>query len=377
MKVIMVGGGSGGHVYPAIAIAQALQDRILDSQILFIGAEHGIEEKIVPEARFSLVTIKARGMLRKISLKAITSPFYAAAGFFDSLKIIKDFKPDIIVATGGFVSLPVVLAGFFLRIPAILHEGNLIPGLSAKICKWFVSCVNVAFEQQRKYFKWKKTYCVGGPVRKDIINTVKGIAIQNMGLRQDQKIILVLGGSQGARSINKTIVDALPDLANLNVQIIHVCGERDYGWIKDSIREVYPFYHMIPYMYNIWDGLAACDLVVSRAGATVISEIIARHLPSILVPFPYSAEGHQDHNAGMLVKAGASIVIKDGDLNKDVLTAEIGRILKDRELYARMCAASATLGKPDAANEFVNIIAGVLGIDLYAKKRKKRARQQD
>jgi UDP-N-acetylglucosamine--N-acetylmuramyl-(pentapeptide) pyrophosphoryl-undecaprenol N-acetylglucosamine transferase len=376
MKVIMVGGGSGGHVYPAIAVAQALQDRILDSQVLFIGSEGGIEEKIVPEARFSLSTIKARGMLRKISFKAITSPFYAVAGFFDSLKILKTFKPDVIVATGGFVSLPVVLAGFFLRIPVILHEGNLIPGLSARICKWFASRVNVAFESQRKYFKWKKTYCAGGPVRKEIIKTIKGIAIQNMGLRQDQKIILVLGGSQGARSINKVTVDALPDLANLNVQIIHVCGERDYGWIKDSVREGYPFYHLISYMYNIWDGLAACDLVVSRAGATAISEIVARRLPSILVPFPYSAEGHQDRNASVLEKAGASVVIKDNDLNKEVLLREIDRILKDRELCAKMSDASATLGKPDAAHEFVNIITDLLGIDLYAKKRKKRARQQ-
>lgn len=375
MKVIMVGGGTGGHVYPAIAIAEAIQDRILDSQILFIGSEGGIEEKIVPEARFSLSTIKARGMLRKISFKAITSPFYAVAGFFDSLKILKNFKPDVIVATGGFVSLPVVLAGSFLRVPVVLHEGNLIPGLSARMIKWFASRINVAYEQQRKYFKWKKTYCVGGPVRKEITRTIKGIAIQNMGLRQDQKIILVLGGSQGARSLNRTMIEALPDLANLNVQVIHVCGERDHDWIKDSVKESYPFYHLISYMYNIWDGLAACDVVVSRAGATAISEIIARRLPSILVPFPYSAEGHQDRNAGLLEKAGASVVIKDGDLNKEVLLREIERILKDRDLYARMSAASAALGKPDAAREFVNIITDLLGIDLYAKKRKKRASQ--
>ncbi len=369
----MVGGGTGGHVYPAIAIAEAIQDRFLDSQLLFIGSEGGIEEKIVPEARFSLVTIKARGMLRKISYKAITSPFFAVAGFFASLRILRTFDPDIIVATGGFVSLPVVMAAFFLRIPVILHEGNAIPGLSTRICKWFASCVTIAFESQRKYFRWRKVYCIGGPVRREITKTVKGIAIQNMGLHQDQKIILVLGGSQGARSINKVIIDVIPDLAKLNVQLIHVCGERDYGWVKEAVKEDHQFYHLLPYMYNIWDGLAASDLVVSRAGATVISEIIARQIPSILIPFPYSAEGHQDRNANILKEAGASIVIKDGDLNKEVLLREINRILKDRELYDRMRAANATIGKPDAAYEFVNIIANSLGIDLYAKKRKKRA----
>jgi len=371
----MVGGGTGGHIYPAIAIAEAIQDKILDSQILFVGSEGGIEERLVPEARFSLVTIKARGMLRKISYKSITAPFMAVAGFFDSLKTLKSFKPDIIVATGGFVSLPLVLAGSFLRIPIILHEGNAIPGLSTRICKWFASCVTIAYESQRKYFRWKKVYCIGGPVRKEITRSVKGISIQNMGLRQDQKILLVLGGSQGAMSINKVIADSLPDLAGLNVQVIHVCGERDHAWLKDLIKENPPFYHLLSYMYNIWDGLAAADLVISRAGATAISEIISRGLPSILIPFPYSAEGHQDLNAKILSDAGACIIINDKALNKYSLLAEIKRILMDRELQSKLSAASASLGKPNAAYEFVNILTSLLGIDLYAKKRKKRTKQ--
>ncbi len=371
----MVGGGTGGHIYPAIAIAEAIQDRMLDSQVLFVGSEGGIEEKIVPEARFSLVTIKARGMLRKLSLKAITSPFYAVAGFFDSLNVIKTFKPDIIVATGGFVSLPVVLAGSFRRIPIILHEGNLIPGLATKICKWFATAVNIGFDSQRKYFKWKKVYCVGGPVRKNIVQAVKSIAIQKMGLRQDQKILLILGGSQGARSINKAVIEALPELAEMNIQVVHVCGERDHGWIKGTVKENYPFYHLISYMYNVWDGLAACDLVVSRAGATAISEIIARGLPSILIPFPFSAEGHQDRNAGLLKDSGAAVIIKDKELNKDILIRNIEKIIKDRELHAKMSSASALLGRPKAAKDFVDIIANIMGIELYVndKKRKKRA----
>jgi len=371
----MVGGGTGGHIYPAVAIAEAVQDRVLDSQILFVGSEGGIEEKIVPEARFSLATIKARGMLRKLSFKAITSPFFAVAGFFDSLKILRSFKPDIIVATGGFVSLPVVLAGYFLRVPVLLHESNMIPGLTTRICKWFASRITISFEPQRKYFKWRNVHCTGGPVRLKIIKTVKGIAIQNMGLRQDQKIILVLGGSQGARSINKTIIDIIPDLAGLNVQLVHACGERDHDWVKDSVKGDYPFYHMIPYMYNIWDGLAAADLVVSRAGATAISEIIARGLPSILIPFPYSAEGHQDRNAKLLEEAGASVTIRDPDLNKEILLQKIKGILGDRELYSRMCGASSSMGRPDAAYEIVDIMTNLLGVDLNAKKRKKRARR--
>lgn len=370
MKVLMVGGGTGGHIYPAIAIAQAVQEKVIDSQILFVGSEGGIETDIVPRERFSLVTIKARGMLRKFTYRSFSAPFMAIGGIFQSISIIKSFKPDIIVATGGFVSFPVIIAGFMLRVPVILHECNTIPGLTTRICKWLASRITVAFEVTRKHIKWRKVYYVGNPVRKDVVKAVKSISIQNMGLRQEQKIILVLGGSQGAISINKTIVESMNELEALNVQVIHVSGERDHEWIKNEIKEGKLFYHLIPYMYNIWDGLAGADLVISRAGALAISEITARGLPSILIPYPYSAEGHQDKNAKILEDAGAAVIIKDKELNKAKLIGEVKRILNDKQLYSNMQNASRNLGKPDAAFEFVSIITGLLGIDLYARKRK-------
>lgn len=372
MKVIMVGGGTGGHIYPAIAIAEAIQDKILDSQILFIGSEEGLEVDLIPKERFSLVTIKSRGMLRKFSYKAISSPFIAIAGFFQSIGIIRSFKPDVIVATGGFASFPVILAGCFLRVPVVLHEGNVTPGLTTRICKWLASRIIISFEASRKYFMWRKVYVTGCPIRKEIVKTVKGIAIQNMGLRQDQKIILVLGGSQGAKSINKVIVDSLPDLSSLNVQLIHVCGQRDHSWVMGSIKGNYPFYHLVPYMYNIWDGLAAADMVISRAGATIISEILARGLPAILIPFPYSAEGHQDHNAKLLEEAGSAIVINDKELDKDRLVPELKKLLDDKPMLLSMQSASRALGKPDAAKEVVNIITSMLGMDINARKRKSK-----
>ena len=376
MKVIMVGGGTGGHIYPAIAIAEAVQEKIIDSKILFIGSEEGIETKIVPKERFSLVTIKARGMLRKLTYKSISSPFFAITGFFQSIGIIRSFQPQAIVATGGFVSLPVVLAGFFLRIPVILHEGNVTPGLATRICKWFASGITIAFEGSRKYYKFRKVYHIGGPVRKEIIRSVKSISIQHMGIRQDLKTVLVTGGSQGAKSINNVIIDALPELAKNNVQVIHVCGERDYQWVKEAtLSSNFPFYHLIPYMYNIWDGLAAADIVISRAGATAISEIIAKGLPSILIPFPFSAEGHQDHNAAALQKAGACIVIKDREFNKDNLMSELNKIINDKQSYLNMSRASSLLGKPDAASQFVSIMLGILGVNLNARKRKNRSKK--
>jgi UDP-N-acetylglucosamine--N-acetylmuramyl-(pentapeptide) pyrophosphoryl-undecaprenol N-acetylglucosamine transferase len=376
MKALFVGGGTGGHIYPAIAIAQAVQDKIIDSQILFVGSEEGIETRIVPKERFSLVTIKSRGMLRKLTYRSISSPFYALAGFFQSIGILRSFKPDIVIATGGFVSFPVVVAAFILKIPVILHEGNVTPGLTIRLCKWFASCITISFEASRKYFRWRKVYCLGGPVRKEIIKTVQGIAKQNMGIRQDQKTLLVLGGSQGAKSINKIIIDSLGELENMNAQIIHVCGDRDYSWIREAVGDKYSFYHLIPYMFNIWDGLAASDLVISRAGATAISEIIARGLPSILIPFPFSAGRHQDYNARLLENAGASIILNDNNLSKESLLKAINDILTDKDKYLKMREASISLSKKDASFEFVHLITNMLGIDLYARKRKKTNRKK-
>jgi len=371
MKVIMVGGGTGGHIYPAIAIAEAIQDKKINSQILFIGSEDGIETKIVPQERFSLVTIKSRGMLRKLSYKAISSPFFAIAGFFQAIGIIKNFMPDVIIATGGFVSFPVVCAAFILRKPVMLYEGNVTPGLTARICKWLSTRIVVAFEQSRRYYRWRKVFAVGGPVRREVLKAVKGISIQNLNLRQDKKIVLILGGSQGARSINKVIVESLQELEKLNIQLIHVCGERDFEWIKKETAAIdNSFYRLIPYMQNIWDGLAAADLVISRAGATVISEILARGVPSILIPFPFSAGKHQDINAETLQKEGAAVVIKDSRLNKDDLISEIRSILNSRETTQKIIDACKKLSKPNAANDIVNIIFNMLGMDLYARKRK-------
>lgn len=374
MKALMVGGGTGGHVYPAIAIAQAIQDIDLDSQILFVGSDDGIETRIVPKERFSLVTIPAKRMLRKLTLKSIVAPLYAFRSIFGSLKVIRDFGPDVIIATGGFVSLPVVIAGRMLGVPVLMHEGNVTPGLSTRICKWFASRITIAFESSRRFYRFRKVFCVGGPVRKEILKAVKGISIQNMGLRQDQKIVLILGGSQGARSINQAVVDSLKDMGELGVQVLHVCGDRDHDWVKAAAGESSDFYHLIPYMYNVWDGLAAADVVVSRAGATAISEILARSLPAVIVPFPFSSERHQDFNARQLGDAGAAVIVKDNELNRERLISELKKILADKELYSRMQAMCRTLTHPNASIEIVNIIYGMLKMDLPTSKKKKAAR---
>jgi UDP-N-acetylglucosamine--N-acetylmuramyl-(pentapeptide) pyrophosphoryl-undecaprenol N-acetylglucosamine transferase len=190
------------------------------------------------------------------------------------------------------------------------------------------------------------------------------------------KTLLVLGGSQGARSINRTLVEALPEMAKLNVQVLHVCGERDYDRMYTETTDLYPFYKLIPYMYNVWDGLAAADVVVSRAGATAISEILARGIPSVLIPFPFSSEGHQDHNAKLLSDAGAAVLVNDRDLTKERLLSETARLLNDKELYARMQSMCKTLTHPNASIEIVNVVYGMLKMEMPGMKKKQGRRSK-
>jgi UDP-N-acetylglucosamine--N-acetylmuramyl-(pentapeptide) pyrophosphoryl-undecaprenol N-acetylglucosamine transferase len=370
MKALMVGGGTGGHVYPAIAIAQVLQDLDLNSEILFVGSDGGIETKIVPNERFTIVTIRAKRMLRKLSFASIVAPFYSILAFFDALKIIRTFKPQVIVATGGFVSLPVVVAGSFNRVPIVLFDGNIIPGLSARICKWFASRILIAFGSSKKHYLFRKVYCIGGPVRKEILKAVKGISIQNLGLRQDKRTVLVIGGSQGARSINKAVVEMLPKISDTDLQVLHISGDRDHEIVSNETLDKFSSYKLLPYMHNIWDGLAAADIVVSRAGATAISEIIARGLPSIIIPFPYSANKHQQMNAALLGNAGAAVILKDEELSGERLFKEIMEILNNRDKYTKMQGASKTLANTNASNDAVNIIYGLLKIDPFERKKK-------
>lgn len=370
MKVLMVGGGTGGHVYPAIAIAQVLQERDLKCEILFVGSEGGIETKIVPNERFSIVTIRAKRMLRKLSFASIISPLYSILAFFDAIKIIRTFKPQVIVATGGFVSLPVVVAGSFNRVPIVLFDGNILPGLSARICKWFASRILVAFGSSRKHYLFRKVYTIGGPVRKEILKAVKGISIQNLGLRQDKKTVLVIGGSQGARSINNAVVEMLPKINDNDLQLIHISGDRDHETVLNDTQDKFRSYTLLPYMHNIWDGLAAADIVISRAGATAISEIIARGLPSIIIPFPYSANKHQELNAALLGNAGAAVILKDDELSGDRLYKEIMEILSNKDKMTKMQGASITLANTNASVDAVNIIYGLLKIDPFERKKK-------
>ncbi len=396
IKVVLVGGGTGGHIYPALAIAEALEEADLKNQILFIGSRGGLEERILERERYSFKTVAAMALERRFVFKIFYLPIISLLGFFQALKILKSYKPNIIVSTGGYVSLPVVFASLFLRIPIVIHEGNSIPGIANRIAKFFASKITVSFEECRRFFPKRKTVVTGGPVRRRIRDGVKSIALQKLNLDQGRKTILIVGGSQGARSLNEAITKIVDRLKDEGIQIIHITGERDYDFVLSQTEnkvlniekeilylrgmkrkvyiEKYKMYHPIPYMYNIWDGLAASDLVISRAGGVAISEIITRGLPSILIPYPYASEGHQGKNAEILKKGGAAIILKNDELSGEVLLNLIRNLFKDREKLKQMCGASKLISKPDASRKIVEIIYNILKVELGVKKKKKWAK---
>lgn len=346
MKVVIAAGGTGGHIYPGVAIAEELMSRDPGNQVLFVGGTGGLEEDLIKKEGFEIKTIAARGILRKLSWKAISAPFVSLKGFFDALFILRKFKPDGVIVTGGYVSFPVIAAAKVLRIPVLLHEQNTLPGFTNRFWSSFVDVVTLSFDITHKYIKGTVT---GNPVRYRIRDIKRK--------KNDKKTLLVWGGSQGARSINQAVISGIDKLADWDV--IHVTGERDFESISSQVdRASHPFYRLLPYVYDVEDILSRADLVVSRAGATAIFEMLALGLPAILIPFPYSAEGHQDLNARVAAEAGAAVLLDQSKI--DELPGLIEKLMKDENKLKEMSKATKKIYRLDAAKMIVNLLCAVV-----------------
>ncbi|MBN2057460.1 MAG: undecaprenyldiphospho-muramoylpentapeptide beta-N-acetylglucosaminyltransferase [Candidatus Saganbacteria bacterium] len=349
MKVLIVSGGTGGHIYPGLAVAEEFMNRGPGTQVLFIGSAEGLEKEIVPKAGYELKLIKARALLRKLSYKAVSAPFVCAMGFLQSLVLVHSYAPDVVIATGGYVSLPVVLAARFWRKPVCLLEQNVLPGAVNRLVARFASQRFLAFEEAQKYLSGK---VVGNPVRRAIIEADRKRARQELAVG-DRRAVLVMGGSQGAKKLNETLISVLDRLPE-NVFVLHIIGNRDYAWVDRLLEgKRIANYRALPYLHDMSQALAAADLVISRAGATAIAECLVRGLPMVLVPFPYAAEDHQKLNASVVVRAGAAIMIEDKNLTPEKMLELLGQSLLD---YDRMKNAALALARPDAAKRIVDAV---------------------
>jgi UDP-N-acetylglucosamine--N-acetylmuramyl-(pentapeptide) pyrophosphoryl-undecaprenol N-acetylglucosamine transferase len=364
VKVLISGGGTAGHINPAITIAKYFKQKANDTEILFIGTSKGLETKLVPREGFELKLIKVRGFKRKISIDTIASVKEMFQGFLEARKIIKAFKPDIVVGTGGYVCGPVLFNAAIMKIPTLIHEQNAFPGVTNRILSRFVDSVAISFKESIQFFKAAegKMILTGNPVRPEMLENDREKARLKLGINSGRAFVLIFGGSRGAEKINECVAQMIiNDYKIEDCDIYFATGEKQYGEISKQLENVDSHsLKVVPYIYEMSDLMNAADLVICRAGAITISELTALGIPSIMIPSPYVTANHQEHNARALEKQGAAVVIMEKDLNHEILYHQIKDLLKDREQLGKMARNAKKIGITNAVEKIYLSIQQIL-----------------
>ena len=329
MKIIVSGGGTGGHIYPALTLINAIKNKRPDAEFLYVGTEKGLEADIVPKAGINFTALDlAGGLERRFTLENISRAANAIWSIKHASDIIKNFKPNVVVGTGGYVCGPILLAASLMKVPTLIQEQNAVAGVTNKILSKFVDKIAVGTQDALKNFPADKTTYTGNPIRKDILSAKKEDGLKEFNFTADKPIVLISGGSRGARSINNAMIDVLKSAAEKNsAQFLHVTGKGEFDSVTGKLSEVLdaPNIKVVPYLYNMPRAMAMADLAIFRAGATGLAELTARGIPAILIPYPYAAENHQEFNARALVEAGAARMILNKDLTAEILSANLDR----------------------------------------------------
>ena len=358
MKVVIAGGGTGGHVFPGIAVAEELFRLDKDVNILFVGSRRGLEAVAVPEAGFRIRFLMARGFARRQYWRWPAAAFTNAIGCLQALWIIGTERPDVVLGTGGYVSAPVAVAAWLLRRPLLLQEQNSIPGLANRVLSRVADEVHLSFVEARTYFARKDHLKVtGNPIRAHVLSGDKQQAFKEFGLEPGHPTIFVFGGSRGAHRINEAALEAMKKLkGRVDVQWILQTGREDLDWATKIVAENQLPARVMAFLSKIHLAYAAADLVVCRSGAMTLAEISACGTPSILVPYPFAAHNHQVVNASNLVDRHAAALILDEDLTGEKLAREIAHFLSDRTLLSQMSANARRFARPDAAEKLARSI---------------------
>jgi UDP-N-acetylglucosamine--N-acetylmuramyl-(pentapeptide) pyrophosphoryl-undecaprenol N-acetylglucosamine transferase len=351
MKVLIAGGGTGGHVFPGIAVAEELRASHPQIQVLFIGGKRGLEATAVPEAGFELRTLATAGFPRRRWWRWPFAALVNAWGFLQALWIVLSERPRAVLGTGGYVSGPVSVAAKLLGVPLLLQEQNSIPGLTNRWLARIADEVHLSFLEARRYFPRRDRLKVtGNPVRAYILEGEREPALREFHLDATRPTLFVFGGSLGAKRINAAAVDALRRLkGRVDVQCILQTGREEFEAVKQTVVSEQLPATVLPFVKKMHLAYAAADLVVCRAGAMTLAEIAVCGRPSILVPYPYAAHDHQRVNAANLADRGAAVVIEDGELTGERLAKEIAHLLSDRTQLSRMSANARLFARPDAA----------------------------
>ncbi len=366
MKYLITGGGTGGHIYPALAIAKEIKSKDKNADILYVGTEKGLEAELVPKEGLEFKFIRVKGMPRKINKESFIAIKELIHGMVDAKKIIREFKPDVVIGTGGYVCGPVVYMAKKKKIPALIHEQNAFPGITNKILSRYVDKVAVTFNESKKYFKYQdRVVNTGNPIRKEIIEIDKEKAYEALNIDKNLPFILSFGGSGGQKKLNDAMYNFIKaEINNKDIQIIHVAGKRLYDEFMDQLKKdnitLNKNIRVFPYFYQIPEAINIASFVITSAGAITLAEISAVGVPSILIPKSYTAENHQEFNARAFEEKGASILVLEKDLKDNYLNDIIYSIMKDEEKLLNMAKNSKELGKINASEKIFELIETIV-----------------
>lgn len=355
MRVIISGGGTGGHIYPAIAIAQKLEKEIKDTEILYVGIKGGPEESIANKYGYKFVDLPGMGIPRKINKKLFKALIKNLKGFSKAKKIIKEYKPDLVIGTGGYVCAPILYQASKKHIPSVVHESNSYPGVASKFLSNKVDKVLISYKEAKKHFKHTENIVVtGNPVRTNFNLTYNDADLDKLGIKKDRPVVFSFGGSNGSYFMNEAVKDLSKKLDG-SYYLLHQTGNRYYDdFIEES--EESPYLKAFPYIDNIDLFYAVSDLIIASSGAMSLSEISAVSKASILIPKSYTTENHQQFNAETYVKNGASEMILEKELSGDILNQKIKEIVSDKEKLKNMGVNAHKLADEDAGDKIFKII---------------------
>ncbi len=362
MRLILSGGGTGGHIYPALAIAQGVKEVMPSVEILYIGTRKGLESTIVPKAGYEFKDIDITGIDRTSMLKASKSLVKFPKSFFEARNIVKEFKPDVVLGTGGYVSFPVVMASTFFTCKTIIHEQNAVLGLANRNLAKRADYTLLTFAEAGQDINAKKCIVTGLPVRQEILKVSRSQAKEELGL-DDRFTLVAFGGSRGAASINRAMLQLINRYKNdAKLQIIWITGNDGFADIERSLKNELDLDSLqcklifSPYMYDIEKALAASDLAICRAGASTVAELTILGLPAILIPYPYAAENHQEKNAQALMEKKAVDMVIDEFLDGDTLYNKVENLRLNPHILNMMKQKLLQEAKPNALQDIVNII---------------------
>jgi UDP-N-acetylglucosamine--N-acetylmuramyl-(pentapeptide) pyrophosphoryl-undecaprenol N-acetylglucosamine transferase len=346
---VIAAGGTGGHVFPGIALAEELRRRRPEAKIVFVGTEKGLENKLVPAAGFQIERVSASGFMGKSLPERTGALWRLPRGIGEARRLLKRLEARVVLGIGGYVSVPVLLAARTLKIPTLIHEPNAHPGLANRFLNRFVSRTAVAFEAANRIFK-RKGVVTGTPVREPFF------AVPPMDPAGQTRRILVFGGSQGSRLLNRILARDAPTLQSLQIELIHQTGELEFAAAQKRYYKLPRGFKVVAFLPKMWEELAWADLVICRAGAMTVAELGAAGRPAILVPLASSTEGHQQANARAVSGAKGGVIMREDELEAGRLAATVEALLSDRSRLVKMGENARKLARPQAAKQLIDLM---------------------